>query len=77
MYFSVGIDTSYSQKSPDTIALSFLGITNKGRGIVLAEKVYSNAELETPLAPSDTVLNIVEFMVEIEKSGAGQKCIFR
>lgn len=62
MYFSVGIDTSYSQKSPDTIALSFLGITNKGRGIVLAEKVYSNAELETPLAPSDTVLNIVEFM---------------
>ena len=62
MYFSVGIDTSYSQKSPDTIALSFLGITNKGRGIVLAEKVYNNAELKTPLAPSDTVINIVDFM---------------
>ena len=62
MYFSVGIDTSYSQKSPDTIALSFLGITNKGRCIVLAEKVYNNAELEKPLAPSDTVINIVDFM---------------
>ena len=62
MYFSAGIDTSYSQKSPDTIALSFIGITNKGRCIVLDEKVYSNAELEKPLAPSDTVVNIVAFM---------------
>ena len=26
MYFSAGIDTSYSQKSPDTIALSFIGM---------------------------------------------------
>ena len=62
MYFSAAVDTSYSQKSPDTIAMSFLGITNKGRCIVLAEKVYNNATLEVPLAPSDTVQNLVDFL---------------
>ena len=62
MYFSAGLDTSYSQQSPDTIAMSFIGITNKGRCVVLAEKVYNNAELETPLAPSDTVVNLVDFL---------------
>lgn len=62
MYFTAGVDTSYSQKSPDTIAFSFLGITNKGRCIVLDEKVYNNANLEVPLAPSDTVNNLIEFL---------------
>lgn len=62
MYFSAGIDTSYSQQSPDTIAISFLGITNKGRCVVLGEKVYNNAAMEIPLAPSDTVWNIVDFL---------------
>lgn len=60
--FSAAVDTSYSQKSPDTIAFSFLGITNKGRLIVLAERVYNNAEIGTPLAPSDTVKNLVDFL---------------
>lgn len=62
MYFSAGIDTSYSQKSPDTIAFSFIGITNKGKCVVLDEKVYSNADLSAPLAPSDTVKNLIEFL---------------
>lgn len=60
--FSAAVDTSYSQKSPDTIALSFLGITNRGRCIVLDERVYNNAELHQPLAPSDTVRNIIDFL---------------
>ncbi len=62
MYFSAAADTSYSQKSPDTIAFSFIGITNKGMCVVLDEKVYNNAELNTPLAPSDTVKNLVDFL---------------
>lgn len=60
--FSCGVDTSYSQKSPDTIAMAFIGITNKGKLIVLDERVYNNAELSIPLAPSDTARNIVDFM---------------
>ena len=62
MYFSAAVDTSYSQKSPDTIAFSFIGITNKGKCVVLDEKVYNNAELNTPLAPSDTVRNLIDFL---------------
>ena len=60
--FSAAVDTSYSQKSPDTIAFSFLGVTNKGRLVILDERVYSNAEINTPLAPSDTVKNLVDFL---------------
>ena len=61
-YFSAGLDTAYSSSSPDTIAMSFVGITDKGRLIVLEEKVYNNAELSQPLAPSDTVRNFIDFL---------------
>lgn len=60
--FSAGLDTAYSQKSPDTIAMSFLGITNLGRCILLDERVYNNAALGIPLAPSDTVRNLLDFL---------------
>lgn len=62
LIFSAAVDTSYSQQSADTIAMSFLGITNKGRCVVLDERVYNNAGLATPIAPSDTVKNLVDFL---------------
>ncbi len=60
--FTSGLDTAYSSNSPDTISMSFLGITNRGKCIVLAERVYNNAELDVPIAPSDTVVNYVQFL---------------
>ncbi len=60
--FTAGLDTAYSQKSPDTIAMIFGGITNYGKYIQLDEKVYNNAELQTPIAPSDTVRNFIDFL---------------
>ncbi len=60
--FTSGLDTAYSTKSPDTIAMSFLGITNKGKCIVLDERVYNNASLIVPIAPSDTVVNYIAFL---------------
>lgn len=62
LYFTAGLDTAYSQQSPDTISMSFLGITNFGNCCVLDEKVYNNAELGTPLAPTDTVRNFIDFL---------------
>ena len=56
---SMGVDTAYSQKSPDTITMSFNGITTDGRLITLEERVYNNAERRTPLAPSDVVRELV------------------
>ena len=69
--FTSGLDTAYSTKSPDTIAMSFMGITNKGKLIVLDEKVYNNAELDIPIAPSDTVRNYIDFLERNRKEWGG------
>lgn len=60
--FTAGLDTAYSNKSPDTIAMSFAGITNRGRYILLDERVYNNADVSQRIAPSDTVKNFVDFL---------------
>lgn len=60
--FTAGLDTSYSTKSPDTIAMIFQGITMDRKLITLAEKVYNNAKLQEPLAPSDTAVKFIEFL---------------
>ena len=56
------MDTSYSQQSEDTIAMLFQGITYGGQLITLEEKVYNNAGLGIPLAPSDTTVKFVAFL---------------
>ena len=60
--FTAGLDTAYSTKSPDTIAMIFQGITMDRKLITLAEKVYNNAKLQEPLAPSDTAVKFIEFL---------------
>lgn len=60
--FTAGLDTAYSTKSPDTIAMIFQGITMDRKLITLAEKVYNNAKLQEPIAPSDTAVKFIEFL---------------
>lgn len=60
--FSAGLDTAYSSQSPDTIAMTFTGITADRRLILLDERVYNNAQLQTPIAPSDTAKNFIDFL---------------
>lgn len=74
--FSSGLDTAYSSKSEDTIAQSFSGITNKGRYIVLDERVYNNKDLDHPIAPSDTVKNYIDFLNRNEKEWGLAKNVF-
>ena len=74
--FTAGLDTSYSSKSPDTIAMLFQGITEDRKLIILAERVYSNADLSTPLAPSDTAVKFVEFMERNRKVWGFAKDVF-
>ena len=71
--FTAGLDTSYSSKSPDTIAMIFQGITEDRKLITLDEKVYSNADLDQPLAPSDTTVKFVQFLERCQKDGALRK----
>lgn len=60
--FSAGLDTAYSSKSSDTISMIFQGITQERKLIVLDERVYNNANMSNPIAPSDTVRNFIDFL---------------
>lgn len=75
-WFTAGLDTAYSTESPDTIAMSFMGITNCGRLFVLDEKVYNNADMENPIAPSDTVKNYIDFLERNRKEWGFAKNVF-
>lgn len=58
---SLGVDTSYSVKSPDTIAMLFTGLATTGQLYILDELLYNNRDLGTPLAPSDVAREITQF----------------
>lgn len=74
--FTAGLDTSYSQNSPDTFAFTFLGITDKKEVVVLDEEVYNNANLETPLAPSDIAPRFFKFLEKNRKEWGFARDVF-
>lgn len=74
--FTAALDTSYSSKSPDTIAMIFQGITEDRKLITLAEKVYSNKDLDTPLAPSDTTIKFIDFLECCRREWGFSKDVF-
>lgn len=74
--FSAGLDTSYSARSADTIAMLFQGITEDRKLITLAEKVYNNKDLAVPLAPSDTAVKFVGFLEQCRKEWGFAKDVY-
>lgn len=74
--FTAGLDTSYSSESEDTIAMVFQIITKCRKVITVSEKVYSNAKLEEPLAPSDTVVNFIDFLEANRKEWGFARSVF-
>ena len=74
--FTAGLDTSYSQQSPDTIAMIFQGITQDGRLFTLAEQVYNNASRDIPMAPSDTVDKFLKFLDRCREEWGFAKDVF-
>ena len=54
----------------------FQGITEDRKLITLAERVYSNADLDTPLAPSDTTVNFIEFLEECREEWGFAKEVY-
>lgn len=73
---TAALDTSYSSNSPDTIAMIFQIITECRKVITVDEKVYSNADLNVPLAPSDTVVNFIDFLERNRKEWGFAKDVF-
>lgn len=74
--FTAGLDTSYSSKSSDTIAMIFQGITEDRKLITLTEKIYSNADLDQPLAPSDTTVKFIQFLEYCQRDWGFAKDVF-
>ncbi len=60
--FSCGVDTAYSDDTPDTISFIFQGVLSNGKIVVLDEEVRNNKDLSEPLAPSDVVNNLIAFL---------------
>lgn len=74
--FTSGLDTAYSQESPDTISMMFQGITNLGTLVTLSEEVYNNANLQIPLAPSDIAIRYVAFLERNRKDWGLARDVF-
>ena len=73
---TAGLDTSYSSESEDTIAMIYQIITEDRRVITVDEKIYSNADLTIPLAPSDAVRNFVDFLETNRKEWGFARDVF-
>ena len=74
--FSAGLDTAYSESSPDTLAMTFIGITDKGKLVILNEEVYNNKNLEIPLAPSDIAPRFFNFLERNRKEWGLARDVF-
>ncbi|SDY13526.1 terminase [Eubacterium barkeri] len=75
-WFTAGLDTAYSEKSPDALAMIFIGITEKGQIVVLDEEVYNNKDLEISLAPSDIVNRFIAFLERNQKEWGLARDVF-
>jgi PBSX family phage terminase large subunit len=73
---TAGLDTSYSSESEDTIAMIYQIITECRKVITVDEKIYSNKDLDTPLAPSDTVKNFIDFLETNRKEWGFARDVF-
>lgn len=77
IHFTAGLDTSYSSRSNDTIAMTFLGITEDKKLVYLDEEVYNNKDnKEKPLAPSDTAVKFVNFLEKNRKNWGLARDVF-
>ena len=76
-YFTAGVDTAYSDKSPDIIAFIYQGITSQRHVITVAEEIYNNANNpEIPIAPSDVVQRLHEFLERMRKRWGFARNVF-
>lgn len=61
--YSCGVDTSYSEKTEDTISFIFQGITTDGELVILEEKNYNNKDFNnSKIAPSDVAVKLHKFL---------------
>ena len=76
MYFSIGVDTSYSKMSHDKITLEAVGITKERKCILLMEETYNNKDTTQPFAPSDVIPMINAFAEKLKENYGFARTIY-
>lgn len=66
MYFSIGVDTSYSKQTHDKLSFIAIGITKERKCIVLRNESFNNKDNTQPFAPSDVIPMINSFAERIK-----------
>ena len=66
VYYSIGVDTSYSKLTHDKLSFVAIGITKERKCIVLKNESYNNKDNTQPFAPSDVIPMINAFAEEIK-----------
>ena len=66
VYFSIGVDTSYSKRTHDKLSFVAIGITKERKCVVLKNESYNNKDNTQPFAPSDVIPMINTFAEKIK-----------
>lgn len=67
LYFSIGVDTSYSKLTHDKLSFVAIGITKERKCIVLKNESFNNKDNAQPFAPSDVIPMINTFAERIKE----------
>lgn len=76
VYFSCGVDTSYSAESNDTISFIFQGISEKGELVILEEEVRNNKDEKVPFSPSDIAESLIQFLERCRKKWGLSRIVY-
>ena len=67
VYFSIGVDTSYSKLTHDKLSFVAIGITKERKCVVLKNESFNNKDNTQPFAPSDVIPMINAFAEKIKE----------
>ena len=67
VYFSIGVDTSYSKLTHDKLSFVAIGITKERKCVVLKNESFNNKDNTQPFAPSDVIPMINAFAERIKE----------
>ena len=76
LYYSIGVDTSYSKLTHDKLSFVAIGITKERKCIVLRNESFNNKDNTQPFAPSDVIPMINAFAEKIKNEYGFARTIY-
>ena len=76
LYYSIGVDTSYSKLTHDKLSFVAIGITKERKCVVLKNESFNNKDNTQPFAPSDVIPMINTFAERIKEEYGFARTIY-